>query len=131
MANERIIAGLDIGSNKISVVVGNTSPGQYRGDVEIIGVGHAPSEGVRRGIVVDISQTAASIRKAIAAAELMSGVNIDNICVSVSGEHLFGQTSHGVVSASVPAISEDDIARVLAAARAISVPAGQEILACP
>ncbi len=128
MAKESIIAGLDIGSSKISVVVGNAWQGQREG-VEIIGVGHARSEGVRRGSVVDISQTAEAIRKAISDAELMAGVKIESACVGISGDHLVGQTSHGVVAvASVPEISQADVARAMTAARAVSIPAGRDIL---
>ena len=128
MAKESIIAGLDIGSSKISVVVGNTWQGQREG-VEIIGVGHATSEGVRRGSVVDIAQTAEAIRKAISDAELMSGVTIESACVGISGDHIVGQTSHGVVAvASVPEISQEDVERAMTAARAVSIPAGRDIL---
>ncbi|RKU36664.1 cell division protein FtsA [Candidatus Poribacteria bacterium] len=128
MAKESIIAGLDIGSSKISVVVGNAWQGQREG-LEIIGVGHAPSEGVRRGSVVDITQTAEAIRKAISDAELMSGVTIESACVGISGEHIVGQTSHGVVAvANVPEISQADVERAMTAARAVSIPAGRDIL---
>lgn len=128
MAKESIIAGLDIGSSKISVVVGNAWQGQREG-LEIIGVGHAPSEGVRRGSVVDITQTAEAIRKAISDAELMSGITIESACVGISGEHLVGQTSHGVVAvANVPEISQADVERAMTAARAVSIPAGRDIL---
>ena len=128
MAKESIIAGLDIGSSKISVVVGNAWQGQREG-LEIIGVGHAPSEGVRRGSVVDIAQTAEAIRKAISDAELMSGVTIESACVGISGEHIVGQTSHGVVAvANVPEISQADVERAMTAARAVSIPAGRDIL---
>lgn len=128
MAKESIIAGLDIGSSKISVVVGNAWQGQREG-VEIIGVGHATSEGVRRGSVVDIAQTAEAIRKAISDAELMSGVTIESACVGISGDHIVGQTSHGVVAvANVPEISQADVERAMTAARAVSIPAGRDIL---
>ena len=128
MAKESIIAGLDIGSSKISVVVGNAWQGQREG-LEIIGVGHAPSEGVRRGSVVDITQTAEAIRKAISDAELMSGITIESACVGISGEHIVGQTSHGVVAvANVPEISQADVERAMTAARAVSIPAGRDIL---
>lgn len=128
MAKESIIAGLDIGSSKISVVVGNAWQGQREG-VEIIGVGHTTSEGVRRGSVVDISQTAEAIRKAISDAELMAGVKIESACVGISGDHIVGQTSHGVVAvASVPEISQADVERAMTAARAVNIPAGRDIL---
>ena len=127
MPKQNIIAGLDIGSSKISVVVGNTLHGNSQ-KIGIIGVGHATSEGLRRGVVVDINQTAEAIRKAISSAELMAGVKIDAVCVGVSGEHVIGQTSHGVVSVANTEISQDDVDRAMLAARAISIPADREIL---
>ena len=127
MPKQNIIAGLDIGSSKISVVVGNTLHGGTQ-KIGIIGVGHAPSEGLRRGVVVDINQTAEAIRKAISSAELMAGVKIDSVCVGISGEHVIGQTSHGVVSIANTEISQDDVDRAMMAAKAISIPADREIL---
>ena len=127
MPKQNIIAGLDIGSSKISVVVGNTLHGGTQ-KIGIIGVGHALSEGLRRGVVVDINQTAEAIRKAISSAELMAGVKIDAVCVGISGEHVTGQTSHGVVSIANTEISEDDVDRAMIAAKAISIPADREIL---
>ena len=127
MPKQNIIAGLDIGSSKISVVVGNTLHGGTQ-KIGIIGVGHALSEGLRRGVVVDINQTAEAIRKAISSAELMAGVKIDAVCVGISGEHVIGQTSHGVVSVANTEISQDDVDRAMIAAKAISIPADREIL---
>ena len=127
MPKQNIIAGLDIGSSKISVVVGNTLHGSPQ-KIGVIGVGHAPSEGLRAGVVVDINQTAEAIRKAIANAELMAGVKIDAVCVGISGEHIIGQTSHGVVSVANNEISHDDVDRAMIAAKAISIPADREIL---
>ncbi|MDE0682858.1 MAG: cell division protein FtsA, partial [Candidatus Poribacteria bacterium] len=127
MPKQNIIAGLDIGSSKISVIVGNTLHGSTE-KIGVIGVGHAPSEGLRAGVVVDINQTAEAIRKAIANAELMAGVKIDSVCVGISGEHIIGQTSHGVVSVANNEISHDDVDRAMIAAKAISIPADREIL---
>ena len=127
MPKQNIIAGLDIGSSKISVIVGNILHGGTQ-KIGIIGVGHVPSEGLRRGVVVDINQTAEAIRKAISSAELMAGVKIDAVCVGISGEHVSGQTSHGVVSIANTEISQDDVDRAMMAAKAISIPADREIL---
>ena len=127
MPKQNIIAGLDIGSSKISVVVANTLQGSSQ-KIGVIGVGHAPAEGLRAGVVVDINQTAEAIRKAISNAELMAGVKIDSVCVGISGEHVIGQTSHGVVSVANTEISQDDVDRAMIAAKAISIPADREIL---
>ena len=127
MPKQNIIAGLDIGSSKISVVVANTLHGSSQ-KIGVIGVGHAPAEGLRAGVVVDINQTAEAIRKAISNAELMAGVKIDSVCVGISGTHIIGQTSHGVVSVANTEISHDDVDRAMVAAKAISIPADREIL---
>ena len=127
MPKQNIIAGLDIGSSKISVIVANTLHGNSE-KIGIIGVGHAPAEGLRAGVVVDINQTAEAIRKAISNAELMAGVKIDSVCVGISGTHIIGQTSHGVVSVANTEISYEDVDRAMIAAKAISIPADREIL---
>ncbi len=127
MPKQNIIAGLDIGSSKISVIVANTLQGSSQ-KIGVIGVGHAPAEGLRAGVVVDINQTAEAIRKAISNAELMAGVKIDSVCVGISGAHIIGQTSHGVVSVANTEISYEDVDRAMIAAKAISIPADREIL---
>ena len=127
MPKQNIIAGLDIGSSKISVVVGNTLYDSTE-KIRVIGVGHAPSKGLRAGVVVDINQTAEAIRKAIANAELMAGVKIDSICVGISGEHIIGQTAHGVVSVVNNKISHEDVDRAMIATKAIPISADREIL---
>ena len=95
MAKGTIITGLDIGSSKISAVVCHALP-SLDGQMEIIGVGVSKSRGLRRGVVVDIKATATAIREAISEAELMAGVNIESVCLGISGEHVNGQTSRGV-----------------------------------
>ncbi len=128
MPRQNIIAGLDVGSSKISVVVGNTLKGESE-KIEIIGVGHAPSEGLRGGIVVDLKQTTEAIRKAISDAELMAGIKIDSVCAGISGEHIVGQMSHGVVSVTnSPEITQNDVHRAMVAAEAISIPADRQVL---
>lgn len=129
MAKGTIITGLDIGSSKISVIVCHTLPG-LDGQMEIIGVGDANSKGLRRGVVVDINLTAEAIREAISEAELMAGVNIESVCLGVSGEHVMGQMSRGVVTVKNPSqITKDDIDRAVQSARTIAaVPEGQDIL---
>lgn len=129
MAKGTIITGLDIGSSKISVVVCHSLPG-LNGQMEIIGVGAANSKGLRRGVVVDINLTAEAIREAISEAELMSGVNIEAVSLGISGEHIIGQTSHGVVTVkNTSQISKDDVDRAVQSARTIApIPDGQDIL---
>ncbi len=129
MAKGTIITGLDIGSSKISAVVCHTLP-SLDGQMEIIGVGSASSKGLRRGVVADINLTAGAIREAISEAELMAGVNIESVCLGISGEHVAGQTSRGVVTVKNTAqITKDDVDRAVQSARAIAaIPEGQDIL---
>lgn len=129
MAKGTIITGLDIGSSKISVVVCHTLP-SLDGQMEIIGVGAADSKGLRRGVVVDINLTADAIRDAISEAELMAGVNIESVCLGISGDHVLGQTSRGVVTVkNASQITKDDVDRAVQSARTIAaIPDGQDIL---
>ncbi len=127
MRKQNIIAGLDIGSSKISVIVANTLQGSNQ-KIGIIGVGHALTEGLRAGVVVDINQTAEAIRKAISNAELMAGVRIDAVCVGISGAHIVGETSNGTVAVANTEISHDDVDRAMLTAKAVPIPADREIL---
>ena len=127
MAIDNIVVGLDIGTSKIAVIIGNT----WQGDpekIEIRGVGTAPSRGLRRGIVVDMELTTAAIREAVSAAELMSGVQIGSAHVGIAGGHIMGQTSHGIVAVSGEGheITQSDIARAINAAKAVAIPADRE-----
>lgn len=129
MAKGTIITGLDIGSSKISAVVCHALP-SLDGQMEIIGVGVANSKGLRRGVVVDINATATAIREAISEAELMAGVNIESVCLGISGEHVIGQTSRGVITVkNTSQITKEDVERAIHSARAIApIPDGQDIL---
>ena len=129
MAKGTIITGLDIGSSKISVVVCHTLP-SLDGQMEIIGVGEANSKGLRKGVVADINLTAEAIREAISEAELMAGVNVESVCLGISGEHVVGQTSRGVVTVKNAAhIAKEDVDRAVQSARTIAaIPEGQDIL---
>ena len=129
MARGTIVTGLDIGSSKISAVVCHALP-SLDGQMEIIGVGVANSKGLRRGVVVDINATAAAIREAVSEAELMAGVNIESVCLGISGEHVIGQTSRGVITVkNTSQITKEDVDRAIQSARAIApIPDGQDIL---
>lgn len=123
-ANGDIIAGLDIGTTNIRVVVGEIA-GK---DVQIIGVGSHPSNGIRKGVVVNIEATVASIRKAVEAAELMAGCEINRVYVGIAGSHISGFNSHGLISIKGPEVTQSDVDRVLETARSVAIPADREIL---
>jgi len=121
-----ILVSLDIGSSKVRVIIGEIN----NGAMNIVGVGSADSEGIRKGAIVDIDQTVQSIRNAIDHAERMVGVTISDVHVGISGNHIALQSSHGVVAVSNEnrEIGQEDIERVLQAARVIALPPEREII---
>ena len=124
---ERHLVGLDLGTSKVAAIVGEV---MGNGEVEIIGLGVAESQGIRRGAVVNQEAAVESIRKAVEAAELTAGIEIDNVYVSLSGTHIKGFNSRGVVAVAGRnrEITRDDVRRAIDAARAVSLPGGREIL---
>jgi cell division protein FtsA len=124
--NSSIVAGLDIGSTKIAVVVAERAEG---GTLDIIGIGNSPSKGLRKGVVVDMDATVESIKGAAEEAELMAGVSVAQAFVGTSGGHIRGFNSRGVVTITARdhEITREDVRRVLHAARSVSVPADREI----
>jgi cell division protein FtsA len=128
MANglpEKIITAIDIGTTKICVLIARQLDDQ---NVEIIGIGKAPSHGLSKGVVVDVAKTIYSIRTAIKEAELMANMPIETVTIGISGGHIQSLNSQGVVPIKHREIKEQDIAAVLAAAKAVLVPDGQQIL---
>ncbi len=126
MSSNDIIVSLDIGTSKVRVIIGEVN----NGSINIIGVGSADSEGIRKGSIVDIDQTVQSIRKAVDHAERMVGIEISEVYVGISGNHIELQSSHGVVAVSNEdrEIGNVDIERVLQASRVIAVPPEREII---
>lgn len=127
MARENIVAVLDIGTTKILALVGESDE---HGDIHVIGHGVSPSDGLRRGVVIDMDKTVKSIRHAIDDAQLVSGVIIDRVSVGIAGEHIYSINSHGVVavSRSDNEITAADVKRAIEAARAIAIPVDREII---
>jgi cell division protein FtsA len=128
MPKNDIIVGLDIGSTMIRTVVG-----QIRSESEkphIIGIGMAPSQGIVKGAVVDVDETVSAISSSLEEAERITGIAIENAHVAIGGNHIESQNSRGVIAVSRAdgEITEDDVARVIEAAQAVSLPTNQEIL---
>ena len=121
------MVGLDLGTSKVAAIVGEV---MSNGELEIIGLGVAESQGIRRGAVINQEAAVESIRKAVDAAELTAGIEIDNALVSLSGPHIKGFSSRGVVAVAGRnrEITRDDVRRAIDAARAVSLPGGREIL---
>ncbi len=119
-----IVAGLDIGTSKVCAVVGEMTD---RG-VEIIGIGSHPSQGLRKGVVVNIESTVNSIKKAVEEAELMAGCEIHTVFTGLSGNHIKGFNSHGIVAVKNKEVCQRDLDRVIDAAKAVAIPTDREVL---
>ena len=119
--------GIDIGTSKVSAVVGEFSE---EGDLQITGLGVSPSQGLRRGVVVNIESTLKSVYAAVTQAEQMSGREVDSCVVGIAGAHIEGINSRGVVAVTGKGheINQQDVNRVIEAARAVSIPMDREIL---
>ena len=122
--NEKIIVGLDIGTTQITAVVGE----MLEDEINVIGVGSHPSTGLRKGIVVNIESTVDSIKKAVEEAELMAGCDISSVYAGIAGNHIKGLNSHGLIAIKGREITNQDVERVIDAAKAIAIPADREIL---
>lgn len=129
MAKDETIVGLDIGSHKIRALVARP-PDEENQKPQIIGFGEALSQGIRKGVIVDVEDAVSSISEALEKAERTAGIPIEHATVSVSGSHISSQKSKGVIAVSRAdsEITEEDIGRALDAASAISVPPNHEIL---
>ena len=119
-----IIVGLDIGTTKTCAVVGElTDQG-----IAIIGIGSSPSEGLRRGVVVNIDSTVEAIKKAVEEAEKISGNQIRSVYVGIAGGHIKGQNSLGIIAVKEREVDEEDVQRAVEASKAIAIPVDREIL---
>lgn len=123
--NPPVLAGLDIGSTKVTVVIGTVNNDNL---LEIVGVGTAPNPGIRQGMVVNIEATTESIRKAREEAELMSGYKISEVWLGVSGSHIQSFDSKGMVAIKNKEATSNDVERVIEAAKAIAVPHDRTVL---
>ena len=126
MNSNEIYVSLDIGTSSVKVIIGE----MVNDALNIIGVGNVPSEGLRKGSIVDIDETVHSIKRAIEQAERMIGMDIRQVIVGITGNHIMLQSSHGVVAVSSEnrEITDDDIARVIDAAQVVSIPPEREII---
>ncbi len=123
--DEKLIVGLDIGTSKVLAIVGEVSP---TGEVEIVGVGHHPSRGMKKGVVVNIESTVQSIQRAVEEAELMAGCQIHSVFAGIAGSHISSFNSHGIVAIKDKEVGPGDVERVIEAARALAIPADQKVL---
>ncbi len=123
--DRELIVGLDIGTSKVVAIVGEITDD---GQIQVIGLGHHPSRGLRKGVVVNIESTVQSIQRAVEEAELMAGCEIHSVYAGIAGSHVKSLNSHGIVAVRDNEVSEADVDRVIEAAKAVAVPADQKIL---
>ncbi len=127
MPEQTVLVAVDIGTTKVCVLIGEVGAS---GGVNVIGIGKAVSDGLRKGVVIDIDRTVQSIANAVDAAERLSGLEVRSAFVGISGSHIGSQNSRGMVavSGSRHDVDREDTMRAIEAARAVSIPNTREIL---
>ena len=121
-----IIAGLDVGTTKVTTVIGELAPD---GVLDIIGEGTVPSQGLRRGVVVNLERTTEAIRQSLFQAERVAGVKVERVVVGVGGPHLKSVTSHGLAAIRRGhTIAEADVERAIEQAKAYPFEGELELL---
>ncbi|MEG0820154.1 MAG: cell division protein FtsA [Burkholderiaceae bacterium] len=120
-----LIVGLDVGTSKVVVAVAEVLPD---GRFQVIGLGQSPSEGLRKGVVVNIESTVQSIRKAVEEAELMANTKIAEVYTGIAGSHIKSFNSSGMVPIRDREVTATDVARVIETAKAVNIPTDQQVL---
>lgn len=123
--NKDYMVGIDIGTSKVVAIVGEVSGDNV---LNIVGVGSHPSQGLKRGVVVNIESTVQSIQRAVEEAELMAGCQIYSAYTGIAGSHIRSINSHGIVAIRDREVTQVDVDRVIDAAKAVAMPADQKIL---
>lgn len=121
---DEIVVGIDVGTTKICTLVGRVEEEAIR----ILGVGIEPSQGIKKGVVVDIGAASEAITRSVRKAEQTSGVEITGALVSLAGAHVSSINSRGVVAVAGEAIDDIDVERAMDAARAVAIPHNREII---
>ncbi len=125
MNEKNVIVGLDVGTTKVCTIVGVQYPDNQ---LEIIGIGTHPSYGLKKGSVVNIDKTVRSIQSSLEEARLMAGVEIHSVTIGIAGSHIYSFNSSGVVAIKGKEITQNDVDRVLEAAKAVVIPSDREII---
>lgn len=124
MKDNNLIAGLDIGTTKICAVVGEV----VEGIVEVKGITMIPSKGLRKGVVVNVDHTVESIKEAVLSIKKITGINLEDVRVGISGGHIKGFNSFGAVGIRGDEVSYSDVERVIDSAKAVYIPLDREVL---
>jgi cell division protein FtsA len=123
---DNIIVGLDIGTTKICALAAEVDGGR---PLKIVGFGQANSDGIRKGVVIDIERTVRSIQQAVRECELMCGVQVKDVLAGIAGHHIDGINGNGMVTVqNNRTVSDEDISRAIEAAQAINIPNDRDIL---
>src|SRR6476660_4287549 len=120
-----LVVGLDIGTAKVMAVVAEVLP---NGELRVAGLGVAPTHGLKRGVVVNIDATVQSIQQALKEAEMMADCKITRVYTGITGSHIRGQNSTGMVIVRDKEVTPVDVARVVETAKAINIPNDQRLL---
>ncbi|HSF46842.1 MAG TPA: cell division protein FtsA [Burkholderiales bacterium] len=123
--SKNLIVGLDVGTSKILCVVAEMKPD---GGMEVVGMGHHPSRGLKKGVVVNIESTVNAIQRAVEEAELMADCQIREVYTGIAGSHIKSFNSHGMVAIKDREVSQVDVDRVMETAKAVNIPTDQQIL---
>jgi cell division protein FtsA len=123
--DKNLIVGLDIGTSKIVTIVAELLP---EGSLKVIGLGQHPSRGLKKGVVINIDSTMQAIQRSIEEAELMADCKIKTVFTGIAGNHIKSLNSHGMVKIKDAEVSQMDVDRVVETARAVALPADQQIL---
>ena len=124
-SGERVVVGVDIGTTKICAVVASSDA---VGRVHVRGVGVASSDGLNRGVVVNIDKTVEAVQKAIGEAERAAGIDTQSVVVGIAGDHIQSFQSRGVITVTGGEIDRDDVQRLLEDTKHVAMPADREIL---
>jgi len=123
--NKDLMVGIDIGTSKVVAIVGEVG---QDGKINVVGLGSHPSQGLKRGVVVNIESAVQSIQNAVEEAELMAGCQIYSAFTGIAGSHIRSINSHGIVAIRDREVTQSDVDRVIDAAKAVAIPADQKIL---
>ena len=125
-----LVVGLDIGTSKVLAMVAEILPQQDSpaATLKVVGMGQAATAGMRRGVVVDIEATVQSIQAALKEAELMADCRITRVITGITGSHIRGQNSEGMVAIKDREVTQNDVSRVIETAKAVNIPTDQRLL---
>ena len=123
--SKNLIVGMDIGTSKIVVIVGET---KADGTLEVIGMGMHESDGMKKGMVVNIDATVGAIQRSLETAELMADCKISSIITGIAGSHIKGANGKGMIKIKDKEVTQADIDRVVETASSLSLPSDQQTL---